>query len=158
MLYLATSRSNLAERGQLNPVQKAFQLLIGPRRKQEAGNKHKITGSLPVISSSLLLIDEHEIENKLSTALGSRHDGGEQRGGEAAWGTELGVESRDSKAKRAALKFLIRIQQRLCLGRHRACHSRLVLSLILAARHLAGAPRAESAPRGWSTVGGRWPQ
>ena len=38
MLYLATSRSNLAERGQLNPVQKAFQLLIGPARnsrKQE---------------------------------------------------------------------------------------------------------------------------
>ena len=71
MLYLATSRSNLAERGQLNPVQKAFQLfIIGPARKQEAGNKHKITGSLPVISSSLLLIDEHEIENKLSTAVG----------------------------------------------------------------------------------------
>ena len=89
MLYLATSRSNLAERGQLNPVQKAFQLLIGPARKQEAGNKHKITGSLPVISSSLLLIDEHEIENKLSTAVGmtgvNNAAARQPRAGDRAW-------------------------------------------------------------------------
>ena len=68
MLYLATSRSNLAERGHVESRSEGVSIINrASEEQQEAGNKHKITGSLPVISSSLLLIDEIEY--------GSRHEG-----------------------------------------------------------------------------------